>query len=96
MTSLTEPLIKEITILRHDAGPPLEIQIEGCKASNLSKSVGNLREILKIEGCNSGLPQKSRGAIATLAPFLRQPCDGASMPDSSLTCLVVVSFLTTL
>ena len=34
------------------SGLPLEIQIEGCKASNLSKSVGNLREILKIEGCN--------------------------------------------
>ena len=33
-------------------GPPLEIQIEGCKASNLSKNAGNFKEILKIEGCN--------------------------------------------
>ena len=39
------------------SGSPLEIQIEGCKTSNLHKSVGDLREILKIEGCNSSLPQ---------------------------------------
>ena len=31
------------------------------------QNVRNLREILKIEGCNIGLLQKSRGAIAPLA-----------------------------
>ena len=54
-------------------GPPLETQNEVCNSSNLYKSVGNLREILKIEGCNLGLPQKSRGAIAPLAPLQLQP-----------------------
>ena len=33
------------------------------------QNVRNLREILKIEGCNIGLLQKSRGAIAPLAPL---------------------------
>ena len=30
------------------------------------QNVRNLREILKIDGCNLGLPQKPRGAIAPL------------------------------
>ena len=53
----------------HIPGPSVEIQIEGRKTSNLYKSVNSLREDLKIEGCNLGLPQKSRGAIAPLAPL---------------------------
>ena len=48
------------------SGAQLEIQIKGCKSSNLYKSVGNLKEILKIDGCNLGLPHKSRDAIAPL------------------------------
>ena len=53
-------------------GTPLEIKIEGCKTSNLYKSVGRLREILEIEGCNIGLVQKSRGAIEPLSPLYRR------------------------
>ena len=33
------------------------------------QNVRNFRIILKIEGCNLGLSQKSRGAIAPLAPL---------------------------
>ena len=34
----------------------LEIQIEECKFFYLYKCIGNLREILKIDECNLGLP----------------------------------------
>ena len=47
-------------------GSPLYIQIKGCKSSNLYKSLVYLRKVLKIEGCNLGLPQKSKGAISPL------------------------------
>ena len=52
-----------------NSGPPQLIQIEGCRSFNLYKSVCELRERLEIDGCNLGLSQKSRSAIATLAPL---------------------------
>ena len=50
-------------------GSPLEIQIEGCKSSNLYKSVRKVKELLKIDGCNLSHPEKPRGAIAHLVPL---------------------------
>ena len=41
----------------------------GVQSSILYKSVSNLREILKIDGCNLGLAQKSRGTVAPFAPL---------------------------
>ena len=45
------------------------IQIEGCKFSNLYKSVSNLRDILKLDGSHSGLSQKLKVAIAPHPPL---------------------------
>ena len=41
----------------------------GVQTFEYLQNVCDLREILKIEGCNIGLLQKSRGAIAPLAPL---------------------------
>ena len=50
-------------------GPWLILSNEGYKSLNLYKSVCKLREVLKIDGCNLGLPKKSSDAIAPPAPF---------------------------
>ena len=49
-------------------GPLLYIKINWCKSSNLAKSVCILKEIHKLQGCNSGLFPKLRGAIGSFAP----------------------------
>ena len=41
----------------------------GVQVLEYLQNVRNSREILKIEGCNIGLLQKSRGATAPLAPL---------------------------
>ena len=42
-----EAIFNTIRKLLGYTGSPFEIQIEGCKSSNLNKFVGNLREIFK-------------------------------------------------
>ena len=51
--------------------------IDSKRGVQIFKSLHNfrhLREILKIVGCNIGLLQKSRGAIACLSPLQLRPC----------------------
>ena len=62
-------IFEKIPFTLGSAGSPIKIQIEECKSSNLSKSVNSLSKVLKIDGFTLGFPQKSRDAVAPIAPL---------------------------